>query len=160
MKNKKIQYERTLIIIKPDALQRNLLGEIIHRFERKGLKIIGLKMVKLNDVLLNKHYAHHKNKPFFDSLKKFMESSPVVMMVLEGLEVVKAVRLITGATKGREADAGTIRGDFAMSSQCNIVHASDSIESANQEIYRFFNDDELFDYQKIDFSYIYGEDER
>lgn len=154
------KYERTLIIVKPDALQRNLLGEIIHRFERKGLKIIGLKMVTLNDVLLNEHYAHHKDKPFFKSLKEFMKSAPVVMMVLEGLEVIQAVRLITGATKGREADAGTIRGDFAMSSQCNIVHASDSSENAEKEIYRFFNEDELFNYQKIDFSFVYGEDER
>ncbi len=156
----KNKYEKTLIIIKPDALQRNLLGEIIRRFERKGLKIIGLKMVKLDDVVLSQHYQHHKDKPFFKNLTKFMKSAPVIMMVLEGLEVVKAVRLITGATKGREADAGTIRGDFAMSSQCNIVHASDSPENASKEIYRFFNDDELFDYQKIDFSYVYGEDER
>ena len=156
-KNKK---ERTLIIIKPDALQRNLLGAIIQRFERKGLKIIGMKMVELDDVLLDQHYAHHKDKPFFKSLKRFMKSSPVVMMVLEGFEVVKAVRLITGATKGSEADAGTIRGDFAMSSQCNIVHASDSLETAEKEIYRFFNEDELFNYEKIDFGYVYGEEER
>jgi len=152
--------ERTLIIIKPDALQRNLLGEIIARFERKGLKIIGLKMISMDDVLLEKHYSHHKNKPFFKSLKKYMESSPVIMMVLEGLEVVNAVRLITGITKGREADAGTIRGDFAMSSQCNIIHASDSSDNAEKEIYRFFNNDELFNYTKIDFGYIYGEEER
>jgi len=152
--------ERTLIIIKPDALQRNLLGEIIARFERKGLKIIGLKMISMDDVLLEKHYSHHKNKPFFKSLKKYMESSPVIMMVLEGLEVINAVRLITGITKGREADAGTIRGDFAMSSQCNIIHASDSSDNAEKEIYRFFNNDELFNYTKIDFGYIYGEEER
>ena len=152
--------ERTLIIIKPDALQRNLLGEIIARFERKGLKIIGLKMVSMDDVLLEKHYSHHKNKPFFISLKKYMKSSPVIMMVLEGLEVINAVRLITGITKGREADAGTIRGDFAMSSQCNIIHASDSSDSAEKEIYRFFNNDELFNYTKVDFDYIYGEEER
>ncbi len=152
--------ERTLIIIKPDALQRNLLGEIVARFERKGLKIIGLKMVSMDDVLLEKHYSHHKNKSFFISLKKYMKSSPVIMMVLEGLEVVNAVRLITGITKGREADAGTIRGDFAMSSQCNIIHASDSSGSAEKEIYRFFNNDELFSYTKVDFDYIYGEGER
>ncbi|TRZ80075.1 nucleoside-diphosphate kinase [bacterium] len=157
MENKQ---ERTLIVIKPDALQRNLLGEIIARFERKGLKIIGLKMVSMDDVLLEKHYSHHKNKPFFTSLKKYMKSSPVIMMVLEGLEVVNAVRLITGITKGREADAGTIRGDFAMSSQCNIIHASDSSDSAEKEIYRFFNNDELFGYTKVDFDYIYGEEER
>ena len=155
-----MKHERTLIIIKPDALQRNLLGEIIQRFERKGLKIIGLKMVGLDDVLLDQHYAHHKDKEFFGSLKNYMKSSPVIMMVLEGLEVVNAVRLITGITKGREADAGTIRGDFAMSAQCNIIHASDSVKRAKEEIYYFFNKDELFDYQKIDFDFIYGEDER
>lgn len=154
------KHERTLIIIKPDALQRNLLGEIIKRFERKGLKIIGLKMVNMDDVLLDKHYAHHKNKPFFDNLKKFMKSSPTVMIVLEGLGAVSAVRLITGATKGREADAGTIRGDLAMSGQCNIVHASDSHENAEKEIYRFFNNDELFSYEKTDFGFVYSEDER
>jgi len=156
----KHNHERTLIIIKPDALQRNLLGEIIQRFEQKGLKITGLKMMRMDDVLLCEHYAHHKDKPFFEGIKNYMKSSPVIMMVLEGLEVVNAVRLITGITKGREADAGTIRGDFAMSSQCNIVHASDSKENAEIEIYRFFNEDELFDYQKIDFDFIYGEDER
>jgi len=154
------KHERTLIIIKPDALQRNLLGEIIQRFERKGLKIIGLKMTRLDDVLLSEHYAHHKDKPFFEGIKKYMKSAPVIMMVLEGLEVVKAVRLITGITKGREADAGTIRGDFAMSSQCNMIHASDSVENAEKEIYRFFNEDELFDYKRLDFDFIYGEEER
>jgi len=153
-------HERTLIIIKPDALQRNFLGEIITRFERKGLKIIGLKMVSLDDVLLDRHYAHHKDKPFFKSLKKYMRSAPAIMLVLEGLEIVKAVRLITGITKGREADAGTIRGDFAMSSQCNIIHASDSPENAKKEIERFFTSEELYDYKRIDFDYIYSEDEK
>jgi len=154
------KHERTLIIIKPDALQRNLLGEIVQRFERKGLKIIGLKMMRLNDLLLGEHYGHYKDKPFFEGIKRYMESAPVIMMVLEGLEVVSAVRLITGITKGREADAGTIRGDFAMSVQCNIVHASDSVENAEKEIYRFFNEDEIFDYKRLDFDFIYGEDER
>lgn len=152
--------EKTLVIIKPDALQRNLLGDIISRFEKKGLKIIGLKMMKINDVQIKNHYAHHLDKPFFKSLKKFMQSSPVIMMVLEGLEAVKAVRLITGPTVGRKAEAGSIRGDFAMSAQCNIVHASDSLETAQKEIARFFKPEELFDYEKMDFCYIYAEDER
>jgi len=152
--------ERTLILLKPDALQRNLLGKIIERFEHKGLKIVGLKMMQLSDVLLEDHYAHHKDKPFFESLKKFMESSPVVAMVLEGLEAVKIVRMLCGATSGREADIGTIRGDFSMSSQANIIHASDSPETAEKEIWRFFNSDEIFDYPKIDFSFVYGEEER
>jgi nucleoside-diphosphate kinase len=151
---------KTLIIIKPDALQRNLLGEIIHRFERKGLKIIGLKMMAIDDLKIAEHYSHHKDKPFFESLKRYMQSSPVVVMVLSGRNAIDAVRLIVGPTKGYEADAGSIRGDFSMSGQCNIVHASDSPESAEKEIWRFFNEDELFTYKKIDFEFIYGEDER
>jgi nucleoside-diphosphate kinase len=152
--------ERTLIIIKPDALQRNLLGEIIHRFERKGLKIIGLKMMAIDDLKIEEHYSHHKDKPFFESLKRYMQSSPLVIMVLSGRNAIDAVHLIVGPTKGYEADAGSIRGDFSMSEQCNIVHASESAEIAEQEIWRFFNEDELFTYKKIDFEFIYGEDER
>jgi nucleoside-diphosphate kinase len=155
-----MKHERTLIIIKPDALQRNLLGEIIDRFEKKGLKIVGLKMMQLDDVILEEHYFHHKDKLFFDGLKKYMKSSPVVVMVLSGFSAIKAVRLIVGPTKGYEADAGSIRGDFSMSSQTNIVHASDSPENAEAEIRRFFKDDEIFEYKKIDFEFIYGEDER
>ncbi len=152
--------ERSLIIVKPDALQRNLLGEIIHRFERKGLKIAGLKMIAIDDLLVDDHYAHHKDKPFFDGLKKYMQSSPVVVMVLEGFEAIEAIRLLVGPTKSRAADAGSIRGDFAMSVQYNIIHASDSVENAADEVKRFFKADELFDYQKIDFDMIYGADER
>ncbi len=155
-----MKHERTLIIIKPDAMQRNLLGEIISRFERKGLKIIGLKMMSIDDLKIGEHYEHHKDKSFFDGLKKYMQSSPLVVIVLSGLNAVAATRLIVGPTKGYEADAGSVRGDFSMSGQCNIVHASDSSENAEKEIYRFFNEDELFEYKKIDFEFIYGEDER
>lgn len=151
--------EKTLIIIKPDALQRNLIGEIITRFERKGLKILGLKMLALDNAILNEHYIHHKGKPFFPKLKNFMKSTPVVVMAIGGLEAINAVRLIVGITKSRQADAGTIRGDLAMSGQCNLIHASDSPENAEKEIYRFFNEDELFDYKKLDTNIIYGEDE-
>jgi len=152
--------EKTLIIIKPDALQRNLLGEIIARFERKGLRITGLKMIKLEDALLDEHYCHHKGKPFFESLKKFMKSAPVIVIVLSGLNAINAVRLIVGPTKGYEADAGSIRGDFSISGQANIVHASDSSETAEAEIKRFFKPDELFEYKRADFEFIYGEEER
>ncbi len=152
--------EKSLIIFKPDALQRNLLGEIIHRFEKKGLKIIGLKMMQLEDILLEEHYEHHKDKPFFDSIKRYMKSAPVVVMAISGFNAVNAVRLIVGPTKGYEADAGSIRGDFSMSIQTNIVHASESQEIAETEIARFFKPNELFDYKKIDFEFIYGEDER
>lgn len=151
--------EKTLIIVKPDALQRNLLGEVISRFERKGLKILGLKMISIDDALIARHYEHHKDKPFFDDLKKFMQSSPVIVMVLEGHSAINAVRLIIGPTTGREADAGSIRGDFSMSKGHNVVHASDSKENAEQEVYRFFNEDELFEYKKLDFPAVYDESE-
>ncbi|MBU2025159.1 MAG: nucleoside-diphosphate kinase [Patescibacteria group bacterium] len=151
--------ERTLVIMKPDALQRNLVGEIISRFERKGLKIIGMKMISIDDLKVEEHYKKYVGKDFFSHLRKFMQSSPVVAMVLEGVEAVSAVRLITGATKGREADAGTIRGDLAMGIQTNILHVSDPAENPKQEIKRFFTEDELFDYKKIDMSYIYSPDE-
>jgi nucleoside-diphosphate kinase len=149
--------EQSLIIFKPDALQRNLLGEIIHRFERKGLKVVGLKMTNLEDVMLEEHYGHIKDKPFFKDVRKFMKSSPVVVMALSGINAISAIRVVVGPTKGFEAAAGTIRGDFSMSGQSNIVHASDSPESAVAEIGRFFKKDELFEYQKIDTSFIYSE---
>lgn len=151
--------ERTCILIKPDALQRNLLGEIIRRFERKGLKIVGLKMMQLEDVTLEDHYAHHKDKPFFGKLRNFMKSTPVIAVALQGLDAVEAVRIIVGTTKGREADAGSIRGDLAMSIQTNLVHASDSTENAQSEIKRFFKEEELFNYKKVDLNFVYSEDE-
>ncbi len=148
--------EKTLIIMKPDTLQRNLLGEVIRRFERKGLKIIGMKMVQLEDAILEEHYCHHKDKPFFTDLKNYMKSSPVVIMALSGINAVSTTRIIVGPTKGYEADAGSIRGDFSMSMQTNLVHASDSVEIAKEEIKRFFKEKELFDYQKIDFDFLYS----
>ncbi|MEK7585377.1 MAG: nucleoside-diphosphate kinase [Patescibacteria group bacterium] len=155
----KSKEEQSLIIIKPDALQRGLVGEIFRRFERKGLKIIGLKMVQLEDVALDEHYAHHKEKPFFGTLKRFMKAAPVVLVALSGINAIKAIRLIVGPTKGYEADAGSIRGDYAMSGQANIVHASDSTEAAEAEIKRFFKPAELFNYQKAEFPWLYSEDE-
>lgn len=152
--------EKTLIILKPDALQRSLFGEIISRFEKKGLKIVGMKMIKLSDALLAEHYAHHKSKPFFAGLKRFMKSAPVMVAVLEGLEAVGVVRMMIGPTSGRRADAGSVRGDFSISGQTNIIHASDSISTARKEISRFFKKNELFSYRKIDYEFIYGEDER
>jgi len=156
----KLREEKTLIIVKPDALNRALVGDIINRFERKGLKIVGLKMVQLNDKILADHYAHLADKPFFPRIANFMKKWPVVVMVLEGLEAVDSVRLITGETLGRKADAGTIRGDFSMSIQANIVHASDSKENADKEIKRFFKDEELFNWERLDLEVLYAEDER
>ena len=151
--------EKTLVLIKPDAIQRGLIGEILQRFEKKGLKVVGMKMMSLDEAVLREHYAHLADKPFFPRLSKFMSSSPVIAVCLEGLEVVSAVRLICGITKSRAAEAGSIRGDLAMSVSCNVVHASDSIESAQKEVPRFFKVDEIFDYPSSVTSYIYAEDE-
>ena len=120
--------EKVLIIAKPDAIVRGLLGEVTGRFERKGLKIIGIKMVKLEDVLLEEHYSHIADKPFFAGIKNYMKSAPVVLMVLAGENAVEATRIIVGATDGSKADAGTIRGDLSLSIQSNIVHVSDTVE--------------------------------
>lgn len=152
--------EQSLILMKPDALQRNLLGEIIARFEKKGLKIVGLKMLKMDEVLMKEHYGKYEDKPFFDGLKQYMSSSPIVAMVVSGIKAVSAVRIIVGQTKGYEADAGSIRGDLSMSIQTNLVHASDPAENPENEINRFFKPEELFDYKKIDFDWIYGDEER
>ncbi|NTV44609.1 MAG: nucleoside-diphosphate kinase [Candidatus Yonathbacteria bacterium] len=150
--------ERTLIIMKPDTLQRSLVGQIIHRFERKGLRIIGMKMIRLEDITLEEHYSHIKDKPFFVGIKNYMKSSPVIVMALSGINAVSATRLIVGPTKAYEADAGSIRGDFSLSMQSNIVHASDSPENAEAEVKRFFREEELFEYEKNDFAYIYADE--
>ncbi len=152
------QEEKTLIIIKPDAIQRSLFGEILGRFEKKGLKVIGMKMMRIEDVVIEEHYKHLKDRPFFQTLKNYMQSSPVVVMVLAGVNAISATRLIVGPTKGYEADAGSIRGDLSLSGQSNLVHVSDSSENAKQEVKRFFEDDELFDYKKPDYRLIYSED--
>ena len=149
--------EKSLIIIKPDAVQRNLIGEITSRIERKGLKIIGLKMMSIKDAVLEEHYAHIVDKPFFPGIRDFMKSSPVVVMAVEGINAVSALRLLVGPTKAWEANAGTIRGDFSLSTQSNIVHASDSVENGEIEVKRFFASEEIFSYQKIDTDFIYAE---
>lgn len=150
--------ERSLIIIKPDAIQRSIVGEIVTRFERKGLKIIGMKMMHLKDALVEEHYAHVADKPFFPRIKRFMTSSPVIVMAVAGIKAVDSIRLIVGVTKGYEADAGTIRGDYALSMQSNVVHASDSVENGAIEIKRFFDDSEIVDYDKVDTAFIFSDD--
>jgi len=152
------QEEKTLIIIKPDAIQRSLFGEILGRFEKKGLKIIGVKMMKIEDIVIEEHYEHLKEKPFFQTLKNYMQSSPVVAMVLSGVNAISATRLIVGPTKGYEADAGSIRGDLSLSGQSNLVHASDGPETAEKEVKRFFKEEELFDYERTDYKLVYSED--
>ena len=151
--------ERTLILIKPDAIQRGLIGRVITRFEEKGLKIAGIKFLNLTDELLNEHYSHLADKPFFGGTKRFMQQTPVVALCLEGLDAVETVRTLCGVTKARAAAPGTIRGDFGMSIQANLVHASDSLETAGKEVARFFNDSELFEYDSALTRSIYSEDE-
>jgi nucleoside-diphosphate kinase len=151
--------ERTLVLIKPDAIQRGLAGCIIGRFEGKGLKLVGIKFMRLNDSLLNEHYSHLADKPFFPGTKAFMQQTPVIALCLEGVDCVETVRRLCGITKSREAAPGTIRGDLAMSVQANLVHASDSLETARQEVTRFFAADELFEYDSQLTGAIYSPDE-
>jgi nucleoside-diphosphate kinase len=151
--------DKTLVILKPSAVQRGLIGEIICRFERKGLILTGLKMVWLSDEILSEHYAHLKDKPFFQRVKNSMKICPVIVCCWEGKDAVKVVRTVTGVTNGREALPGTVRGDYSMSMQENILHASDSPETAVVELKRFFNDSELFDYKLNLISNLYAADE-
>lgn len=152
--------EKTLILIKPDALQRGLVGEIMHRFERKGLKLLGIKMIHLSDDIVNEWYAHHREKSFFSDLKAYMQWTPVVAIVLEGADAISSVRKIVGITKSREAEAGTIRGDFGMSGQQNLIHASDSVEAATKEIGLIFKKDELFHYKSASTALIYSTEDQ
>ena len=152
-------YEKTILIVKPDGVQRGLIGEVLKRLEMKGLKIVGLKMVVLDEAKLREHYAHHVEKPFYSGIEAFMKSSPVVIICAEGKDAVAAVRLISGVTNAAKADGGTIRGDLAMS-MCNVVHCSDSIETAQDEVSRFFVPPEIFDYSKTEYLHVYMEEER
>ena len=152
--------ERTLIIAKPDAVQRGLIGEVVSRLEQKGLKLIGLKMASLDEAMLRSHYAEHVEKDFYAGLEKFMKSSPVVLMAWEGFQCVESVRNLVGATNPREAVPGSIRGDLAIGTGRNLIHASDSKASGEAEVHSFFSDDELFDYDKSEYIHIYEDHER
>jgi len=151
--------EKTLIIIKPCTIQRGLTGEIIRRFEKKGLQICGMKMMQLTDEILFEHYAHLTQKPFFKRIKNSMMATPVIVCCLKGIDAVRIVRTMTGVTNGRDAAPGTIRGDYSVSVQENIIHASDSAETAAIELKRFFNKNEIFDYKQNQLSYLYANDE-
>jgi len=140
--------ERTFVMIKPDGVQRGLVGEIISRLERKGLKIVAIKMLKIPMEMAEKHYEEHKNKLFFSSLISYITSGPVIAMVVEGKNAVKVVRKLVGATNPAEAEPGTIRGDFGLDLGRNVVHASDSIASAEREIRLFFRDEEILNYER------------
>ncbi|MCR4994946.1 MAG: nucleoside-diphosphate kinase [Bacteroidales bacterium] len=151
--------ETTLVLLKPSCVQRQLIGEIVHRFERRGLQISGMKMMQLDNDILRQHYAHLVDRPFFPLLAASMKASPVVAMAITGVEAVAVVRAMTGFTNGRKADPGTIRGDYAMSNQQNIVHASDSVENAAIELRRFFRPEEIFEYRCATMDYLYSPDE-
>ena len=151
--------EKTLVLLKPCTVQRALMGEIIQRFEKKGLRICGMKMMQLTDEVLSEHYAHLAEKEFFQRVKDSMMVTPVGALALEGVGAVEAVRTITGPTTGRKAPAGTIRGDYSMSFQENIVHASDSLETAEVELKRFFKPEEIFEYRPATFDFLYANDE-
>ncbi len=151
--------EKTLIILKPSTIQRGLIGKVIDRFQQKGLTVNGIKMMQLDEKILREHYAHLVDRPFFPSLVRSMMATPVIVMCLSGRDVVEVVRMMTGATNCRKAQPGTIRGDFGMSGQENIIHASDSPENAEVEINRFFSPSEIFEYSPITTPAIYAPDE-
>ena len=148
--------ERTLIIIKPDAVQRQLIGSIIERFERKGLQIVAARFMRISRELAQRHYAVHKGKPFYDGLLEYMTSGPVMVMVLQADGVIQMVRTMLGATFGCDAAPGTIRGDFGASRGFNLVHGSDAPETAAEEIGLYFSDDELVEYELADNHWLYG----
>lgn len=151
--------EQTFIILKPSTISRSLVGDVLTRFQRKGLRIAGIKMMQLNEEILREHYAHLVDRPFFPSLLRSMMATPVIVAVLAGKDVVAVVRAMTGATNCRVAAPGTIRGDFGMSGQENIIHASDSPENAVIEINRFFKPEEIFDYTLLTQPATYSPDE-
>lgn len=151
--------EQTLVLFKPSAVERRLIGDLISRIENKGFIISGMKMMQLDEKILREHYAHLVDKPFFPGLVKSMMATPVIALCLTGVDAVAVFRTMTGATNGRQAAPGTLRGDFCMSGQANIVHASDSVENAKIEIARFFHPDEIFDYMPVGRGFFYGDNE-
>jgi nucleoside-diphosphate kinase len=147
--------ERTLVLIKPDAVHRRLVGRILARFEQKGLSVVALKMIQIDQALARRHYAAHEGKPFYEPLIRFVTGGPTVALVLEGKRAIEVVRRMMGATFGPDAEPGTLRGDFAVSNRFNLVHGSDSPQTADAEIALFFEDSELMDWQPDDFEQIY-----
>jgi len=151
--------ERTLIIIKPDGIQRHLAGEIIRRFEKKGFKLAAAKFMRISKELARQLYAVHQGKPFFEGLVKYLSSAPSVVMVWEAEGVIDMARKMLGATFGYDAEPGSIRGDFSSSRGYNLVHGSDSVKSAEQEIKLFFRPDEIIDYKLADADWLYGKND-
>lgn len=147
--------EKTFLMVKPDGVQRNLVGEVIRRFERKGFKLCAAKLMQISDELAKQHYAEHKDRPFFGELVGFITSGPVFAMVYEGENVIKTAREMMGKTNPAEAAPGTIRGDFGVTVSKNVIHGSDSPESAEREINLFFTQDDILSYEKQDQDWIY-----
>lgn len=147
--------ERTLIILKPDAVQRGLMGRILTRFEEKGLVVVGCKLSKLDTSLLEQHYADHRGKPFYPGLVAFMSRSPVLVLAIAGVNAISVCRKLMGKTFGPEAEPGTIRGDFGASRSYNLVHGSDGPESAARELELFFRPDEIVDWQPVGHAWVY-----
>ncbi len=151
--------ERTLVILKPSSVQRGLTGAITNRFERKGLRLAGMKMMQLDDKILSEHYAHILGKPFCQRVINSMKAAPVIVCCYEGVNAVEVVRTMTGCTDGKKAAPGTIRGDFSISAQENVVHTSDSPENAAIELARFFKPEEIFDYPLCTEPFLFHPDE-
>jgi len=147
--------ENSFVMMKPDAVSRRLIGKIMTRFEEKGLQIIAIKMLAIDEKLAKTHYGEHEAKPFFNDLVEYITSSPSLAMVIKGDDAISIIRKMVGATNPKEADLGTIRGDFAIDMGRNVIHASDSAKSAEKEINLFFNENEICDYSIIDNSWIY-----
>lgn len=147
--------EKSFLMVKPDGVQRNLIGEIVNRFERKGFKLAGGKLMQVSDELAKEHYSEHRERPFFDELVEFITSGPVFAMVWEGENIISTARKMIGATNPSEAEGGTIRGDFGVTVSKNVIHGSDGLESAKREIKLFFNESELVEYSKEDSEWIY-----
>jgi len=148
--------QKTLVLLKPDCVHRRLVGTLLERFERKGLRLAGLKLVQASRQLAEQHYAVHKGKPFYESLLQFLTAGPTVAVVLEGREAVTVVRTLMGATDGVKSPPATIRGDFALSIQNNLIHGSDSPDNANVEIALWFKPEELVSYQPVDAPWVVG----
>jgi nucleoside-diphosphate kinase len=151
--------ERTVVLIKPDAIDRGLAFEVASVFEKKGFKIVALKMLRMTKEMSKEHYAHLASKPFYPNIEEYMTSKPMIAMIVEGKDAVAVVRKLIGKTNGREAEPGTIRGDFSISQQKNLAHASDSAETAEKEIKRFFRPDEIFAYKRANEDSFYARDE-
>jgi len=152
--------ERTFIIFKPDAVQRGICGEIMTRFERKGLKLVGTKLISVARELAETHYGEHKGKPFYDGLVDFITKSPVLCLALEGPYAVSVARKLIGKTFGNEAEGGTIRGDFGISKGMNLIHGSDSVESAQRELELWFKPEELLSYERPADAWVSNEEDR